>query len=96
MRKGQEPELSELTRLRTIVAAPVGALLYAYVFYVPEEPSFPIYSWISWLGNLPLRALLFIKILFLIINFGSIAGYCRKYGAYCLDELCFGAFFALC
>jgi CDP-diacylglycerol---serine O-phosphatidyltransferase len=27
---------------------------------------------------------------FLIINFGSIAAYCRKYGAVCLDELCFG------
>jgi len=90
MRKGQEPELRELTRLRTTVAAPVGALLYAYAFYVPEEPSFLIYSWISWLGDLPLRALFFIEILFLIINFGSIAGYCRKYGAYCLDELCLG------
>ena len=31
-----------------------------------------------------------IEILFLIINFGSIAGYCRKYGTYCLDELCLG------
>ena len=27
---------------------------------------------------------------FFIINLGSIAGYCRKYGTACLDELCFG------
>jgi phosphatidylserine synthase len=26
----------------------------------------------------------------MIINFGSIAGYCRKYGTYCLDDLCLG------
>jgi phosphatidylserine synthase len=47
-----------------------------------------IYIWISWLGNLPLRILFLIEIVFLIINFGSIAAYCRKYGAYCLDEIC--------
>ena len=34
--------------------------------------------------------LFFIEILFLIINLGSIAGYCRKYGTLCLDELCLG------
>jgi len=90
IRKGQEPELSEFTRLRTIVAAPVGALLYAHAFYVPEGPSSRIYFWISWLGNLPLHGLFLIEIAFLIINFGSIAGYCRRYGTYCLDELCFG------
>jgi phosphatidylserine synthase len=44
----------------------------------------------EWLGTLPLRTLFIIEILFLIINFGSIAGYCRKYGTVCLDELCFG------
>ena len=90
IRKDQEPEYKEFTRLRTIVAAPVGALLYAYAFYVPEGPPSKIYFWISWLGNLPLRGLFFIEIIFLIINFGSIAGYVRKYGALCLDELCLG------
>jgi phosphatidylserine synthase len=86
----QEPEYKEFTRLRTIVAAPVGALLYAYVFYVPEGPPARIYFWISWLGNLPLRSLFFIEIIFLIINFGSIAAYCHKYGSQCLDDLCLG------
>jgi phosphatidylserine synthase len=90
IRKDQEPEYKEFTRLRTIVAAPVGALLYAYAFYVPEGPPSKIYFWISWLGNLPLRGLFFIEIIFLIINFGSIAGYVRKYGTLCLDELCLG------
>jgi len=90
IRQGQEPESSELNRLRTMVAAPVGALLYAYTFYVPEGPPSRIYFWISWLGNLPLRGMFLIEIIFLIINFGSIAGYCRKYGSYCLDELCLG------
>lgn len=90
IRKGHEPELSEFTRMRTIVAAPVGALLYAHAFYIPEGPPSQIYFWISWLGNLPLRGLFLIEIVFLIINFGSIAGYLRKYGTYCLDELCFG------
>ena len=90
IRADQEPEYKEFTRLRTIVAAPVGALLYAYAFYVPEGPPSNIYFWISWLGNLPLRGLFFIEIIFLIINFGSIAGYVRKYGTLCLDELCLG------
>lgn len=89
-RLGQEPESSELNRLRTIVAAPVSALLYAYAFYIPEGPPSRIYFWISWLGNIPLRGLFLIEIIFLIINFGSIASYCRKYGAYCLDELSLG------
>ncbi len=87
---GQEPELSELTRLRTMVAAPVGALLYAHAFYIPEGPPSAIYFWISWLGNLPVQGLMVIEIVFLIINFGSIAGFCRKYGSLCLDELCLG------
>ena len=90
VRNDQEPEFKEFTRLRTIVAAPVGALLYAYAFYVPEGPPSKIYFLISWLGNLPLRGLFFIEIIFLIINFGSIAGYVRKYGSLCLDELCLG------
>lgn len=90
LRKGQEPEQSEYTRLRTVVAAPLGALLYAHAFYIPEGPPSRIYFWISWLGNLPLRGLFVIEIVFLIITFGSIAGYCRKYGTFCLDELCLG------
>jgi len=92
IRQGQEPEPSEFTRLRTIVAAPVSALLYAHAFYVPEVPlgsaASRLYAWISWLGSLPVRGLFFIEILFLIITFGSIAAYCRKYGSYCLDDLC--------
>ena len=90
IRNDQDPEYSEFTRLRTIVSAPVGALLYAYAFYIPEGPEIRIYSSISWLGNLPLRGLFFIEITFLVINLGSIALYCRKYGTLCLDELCLG------
>ncbi len=90
IRQGVEPESSEYNRLRTIVAAPVSALLYAHAFYLPEGPPSWIYFWISWLGNLPLRGLFFVEIFFMVINFGSIAVYCRKYGTACLDELCFG------
>jgi phosphatidylserine synthase len=90
IRNEQDPEYSEFSRLRTIVAAPVGALLYAYAFYVPEGPATRIYSSISWFGNLPLRGLFLIEIIFLVINLGSIAMYCRKYGTLCLDELCLG------
>jgi phosphatidylserine synthase len=90
IRQGVEPELSEYNRMRTIVAAPVSALLYAYAFHVPEGPASWVYFKISWLANFPLRGFFFVEILFLIINFGSIAGYCRKYGQACLDELCMG------
>jgi CDP-diacylglycerol---serine O-phosphatidyltransferase len=90
IRKGQEPEPTEFTRLRTVVAAPLSAFLYAYAFYIPDGPSLKIYSWISSLGNIPIRVFFICEIIFLIINFGSIAGYCKKYGTYCLDELCFG------
>ena len=34
MRTGPEPEVKEFTRIRTIVAAPVGTLLYAHAFFV--------------------------------------------------------------
>jgi phosphatidylserine synthase len=92
IRQGQEPEPSEFTRLRTIVAAPVGALLYAHAFYIPEIPASAaasrIYPYISWLGSIPVRGLFLIEIVFFIITFGSIAAYCRKYGNYCLDDLC--------
>ncbi|MFZ7128542.1 MAG: CDP-alcohol phosphatidyltransferase family protein [Desulfobacterales bacterium] len=90
IRQGVEPEHSEYNRLRTIVAAPVSAILYAHAFHIPEGPESSIYFWISWFGNFPLRGLFLIEILFLVINLGSIAGYCRKYGTACLDELCFG------
>ena len=90
IRQGVEPESSEYNRMRTIVAAPVSALLYAYAFYIPEGPESWIYFRISYLGNVSLRILFFVEILFFIINLGSIAGYCRKYGTACLDELCFG------
>jgi CDP-diacylglycerol--serine O-phosphatidyltransferase len=90
IKRGQEPEPSEFTRLRTIVAAPLSALLFAHAFCIPDGPSLKLYSWISWLGNIPIRVFFVIEIAFLIINFGSIARYCRKYGTYCLDELCLG------
>ena len=86
----QELEYRELTRLRTVVAAPVGALLYAYTFYIPNGPHSLLYGWVSQLGNAPLRTLFFIEIIFLVINFASIAGYVRKYGSLCLEELCLG------
>jgi phosphatidylserine synthase len=90
LRFDQELEYREFTRLRTIVAAPVGALLYAYAFYIPNgEPSL-LYRWIARLGEAPLRTMFFIEIVFLIINFSSIAGYIRKYGTLCLDDLCLG------
>ncbi len=57
-------------------------------FYVPGGPISSLYSWMSWLGAIPIQQLFFLEILFLIINFGSIAGYCRKYGTACLDDLC--------
>jgi CDP-diacylglycerol--serine O-phosphatidyltransferase len=88
-RTGLEPEMKGLTRLRTIVATPIGTLLYAYAFHIPDGIATRTYDWTSWLGDLPLRHLIFIEIIFLIINFGHIAAYCRRYGSYCLDALCF-------
>jgi phosphatidylserine synthase len=90
LRADQELEYREFTRLRTIVAAPVGALLYAYAFYIPNGHASLVYQWISQLGGARLGTLFFIEILFLIINFASIAGYIRKYGHLCLNELCLG------
>ena len=90
LRYDHELEYREFTRLRTIVAAPVGALLYAYAFYIPNGSPSLVYRWIAQLGGAPLRTLFFIEIVFFIINFGSIAGYIRKYGTLCLDELCLG------
>ncbi|MCF8109929.1 MAG: CDP-alcohol phosphatidyltransferase family protein [Desulfobacteraceae bacterium] len=91
IRQDREPELQELTRLRTGVAAPLGLLLYVHAFHIPApETAFFLYRGASWLASLPVRHLFVIEIVFLIINFGSIAVYCRKYGTYCLDVLCFG------
>jgi len=90
LRFDQELEYREFTRLRTIVAAPVGALLYAYAFYIPDGEPWLAYRWLARLGETPLRTLFFIEIVFLVINFSSIAGYIRKYGTLCLDDLCLG------
>jgi phosphatidylserine synthase len=90
LRFDQELEYREFTRLRTIVAAPVGALLYAYAFYIPDGEPWLVYRWLARLGETPLRTLFFIEIVFLVINFSSIAGYIRKYGTLCLDDLCLG------
>jgi len=89
LRKGDEEEMKEVSRLRTMVAAPIGVALYIHAFYVPGGPDSSLYSWISWFGAIPIQQLFFLEIILLIINFGSIAGYCRKYGTVCLDELCF-------
>ncbi len=87
----QDIEYREFTRLRTIVAAPVGALLYAYVFYVPDGPPSITYSWMSKVGHSPLRTLFFIEIVFFIINAASMASLVRRYGSLCLDEMCLGS-----
>lgn len=84
------PETHNATRLRTIMTTPVGALLYAYAFYVPSDLGAPLSQVLHWLGNIPIKGLFFIEIIFLIVSFGSIAAYCKKYGAQCLDELCLG------
>jgi CDP-diacylglycerol--serine O-phosphatidyltransferase len=90
LRFEQEIEYREFARLRTIVAAPVGALLYAYAFYIPNGSSSLLYDWVSKLGNTPLRTMFFTEIIFFIINFASIASLIRRYGTLCLDELCLG------
>ncbi len=89
IRYGQEPELHEINRLRTIVAAPLGFVLYIYAFYVPAEGTPAILDgFFGRIAGMPVENLLVIEILFLVINFGSIAMYCRKYGTFFLDELC--------
>ncbi|MEC8477506.1 MAG: CDP-alcohol phosphatidyltransferase family protein, partial [SAR324 cluster bacterium] len=90
LRRGEEEEFKEITRLRTMIAAPIGVLLYLYAFYLPVVDGSELYSWISWFGEMNPRHLIMVEILFLIINLGSIAGYCRKYGTACLDDLCLG------
>jgi hypothetical protein len=44
MRSGSEPKIREFTRPNTIVAAPVGTLLYAHAFYVPGDLTPHIYT----------------------------------------------------
>ncbi len=87
----QDIEYREFIRLRTVVAAPVGAFLYAYVFYVPDGPPSVVYNWISRLAQPPLRTLFFIEIVFLIITAGSMASLIRRYGSLCLQEMCLGS-----
>jgi len=83
-------EETQYTRLRKMVAAPVGALLYIYIFYIPTtDPGF-FYDQLSNISQISLRNLFFIEIICLIIIFGSIAMNCRKYGSFCLDEICLG------
>lgn len=86
----QDIEYREFIRLRTVVAAPVGALLYAYVFHVPDGPPSFLYDWISRFAQPPLRTLFFIEIVFLIVNAGSMASLVRRYGSLCLQEMCLG------
>jgi phosphatidylserine synthase len=87
----QDIEYREFIRLRTVVAAPVGALLYAYVFYVPDGPPSAVYNLISRFAQPSLRTLFFIEIVFLIINAGSMASLIRRYGSLCLQEMCLGS-----
>jgi CDP-diacylglycerol--serine O-phosphatidyltransferase len=88
IRTGVEPEPKEFTRLRTLVAAPVGALLYLHAFYIPGVEELAADRWLSSLANLPLQFLFAVEIIFMIITLGSIAAYARKYGSYALDEIC--------
>jgi phosphatidylserine synthase len=90
LRYDQEIEFREFARVRTTVAAPLGFLLYAYCFYIPDGPAVLPYRMVSQLGNTPLRTLFVIEIIFFIINFASIAGLIRRYGTLCLDDLCLG------
>ncbi|MFH1215058.1 MAG: CDP-alcohol phosphatidyltransferase family protein [Pseudomonadota bacterium] len=83
-------ESTEFTRLRTVVAAPVGLLLYTYVFYVPAGKVSYLHGLTEAFASIPVRWLFIVEIVFLIINFGSIAAHVRKFGGACLDELCLG------
>ena len=91
IRQGNTPESVEYTRLRTVVAAPVAVVLYAHAFYMNGGlSSFPWTDWALGIGRLPLKSLFIIEILFLIINFGSIAAYVMKYGDACLEDISLG------
>jgi CDP-diacylglycerol---serine O-phosphatidyltransferase len=80
----------QYAKLRQIVAAPMGLLLYIYIFYIPTTNHGFFYGLLAFISQLPLRNLFFIEILFLIIILGSIALHCHKYGSACLDEICLG------
>ncbi|MGA0887300.1 MAG: CDP-alcohol phosphatidyltransferase family protein [bacterium] len=86
---GEAPGMRELSRLRTMAATPVGAFLYGYAFYIPEAAEV-LPNWLNQIGGLSLQTMMVLEVFFLIINFGSIASYCRKYGTFCLDDLCLG------
>ena len=85
---GLEMEASELTRLRTMVASPVAAILYAYAFYQPTQGWEAFYVWFSWIDRIPLRLLLVGEIVFLVITIASVTLHLRKYGALALEEIC--------
>ncbi|MFC1523547.1 CDP-alcohol phosphatidyltransferase family protein [Thermodesulfobacteriota bacterium] len=88
VQKSFELETREFTRLRTMVAGPVGALLYIHAFFLPNSGNTILHIFTSSLANLPIRTFFIIEIIFLIINFGSFAAFCRKYGTLALDEVC--------
>ena len=88
IRKGDQPESRELTTLRIMVAAPVAAVLYGYAFYIPGLEKNALFSWLALFDKIPLRVFFIVEIIFLVINFGSMARFCKKYGTLCLDEVC--------
>ncbi|MBI3993559.1 MAG: CDP-alcohol phosphatidyltransferase family protein [Candidatus Lambdaproteobacteria bacterium] len=81
-------ELSELSRLRTLVASPMAVLLYAYAFYLPTRGWEWLYRWLDWINDLPLRVWFVLEMAFLVINIGSATLYVRKYGPLALEDLC--------
>ena len=85
---GRDVEANELTRLRTMVASPVAALLYAYAFFQPTQGWEAFYRWVSWIDRIPLRLLLVVEIAFLVITIASVTLHMRKYGALALEEIC--------
>ena len=50
----EAPGMRELSRLRTMVATPVGAFLYGYAFYIPEAAEV-LPNWLNQIGGLSLR-----------------------------------------
>ena len=84
----QEAELHELTRLRTMVASPVAALLYAYAFYQPTQGWEAFYRWVYWIDRIPLRLLFVGEIVFLVITIASVTLHMRKFGVLALDDIC--------
>jgi phosphatidylserine synthase len=85
---GHEVDISELNRLRTLVASPMAVLLYGYAFYQPTEGWEAFYRWADWIDQLPLRVWFVLEILFLVINIASVTLYLRKYGNLALEDIC--------